>query len=139
MNINLFVTRHFLQLRKQGKGLSNFQYVGCPRISSRTVFETENDVNSNQFRIRKLCLRFLIRIIRDIQNLQSAWVMCRKMLESWPHFYTSLMMFMLKHCNHQCSSQSKTVKLKLKLKVLFKTKLIGRNHSLKKINYNYNL
>jgi hypothetical protein len=48
--------------------------------------------------------------------------MCREMLESWLHFYTSYDVY------------ARTVKLKLKLKVLFKTKLIGRNHSFFKKN-----
>ncbi len=47
------------------KDLNQLLILECLRISSRTVFETEYDVISNLFRIRKLCLRFLIYVMLE--------------------------------------------------------------------------
>jgi len=48
----------------------------CLRISSRTIFETEYDVNSNLFRIRKLCLRFLICKLLEIFRIDNQHGLC---------------------------------------------------------------
>jgi len=45
-------------------------------ISSRTVFETEYDVVSNLFRIRKLCLRFLIYVMLENFRIDNQHGLC---------------------------------------------------------------
>ena len=53
--------------------------IECLRISSRTVFKKKYDVNSDLFRIRKLCLRFLIYVLlENFRIRQSAWLCAEK-------------------------------------------------------------
>jgi hypothetical protein len=52
--------------------------IECLRISSRTVFETEYDVNSDLFRIRNLCLRFLIYELLEIFRIDNQHGLCAK-------------------------------------------------------------
>ena len=111
----------------QNKNRRHSTVLECLRIFTRIILELEYDVNSNLFQIRKLCLRFLIYVMLENFRIDNQHGLCAEKCQRAGRNFIRLMMFMLEHCNHQCSSQSKTVKLKLKLKVLFKTKLIGRN------------
>jgi len=74
-----------IKSRKSGSYLKCTLYVGahsvtvtleCLRISSRTVFETEYDVVSNLFRIRKLCLRFLIYVMLENFRIDNQHGLC---------------------------------------------------------------
>jgi hypothetical protein len=48
----------------------------CLRFSTRTVFETEYDVISNLFQIRKLCLRFLIYVMLENFRIDNQHGLC---------------------------------------------------------------
>jgi hypothetical protein len=58
--------------------LIKYSALECLRISSRTVFETEYDVNSDLFRMQKLCLRFLIYELLEIFRIDNQHGLCAK-------------------------------------------------------------